>query len=220
VLNRPLNYIDPSGHQDEDPLKKEFEKSICERSPQLCQPQGGLVQNGNNQLKVDLAPTEIQIGPAGTITAKSSGGLGKKIRDFGDKVGMALGGCKGLAAILCSEAARRAAEAINHDGDPTNELTSLAQSGAKVSSDLAPAMRKWFGNGVENLEKNPDIRPIWVTDVQLLKYKQIAEDAIEKYNKMARPSVEGLRVQRIRLDAIIRELRLRDIERSSGSLEA
>jgi hypothetical protein len=128
-------------------------------------------------------------------------------------------GCKGLAALLCSEAARRAVQEAENlaenalaDGDPTNEVNSVA----KVGSDLAPAMRRWFGNGVDNLLKNPNLRPTWISDEQLRQYKKIAEDGIAKYNQNLKSdgAQKGLKIQTLRLQAILKELAQRESERS------
>jgi len=142
----------------------------------------------------------------------SSSGIRQKLRDAGDKIGMALGGCKGIVAILCSEAARRAAEKAEEVAD---EASQGAQATAKVGSDLAPAMRRWFGNGVENLLKNPNLRPTWATDDQLRAYQKIAEDALTKYtqNPNSPGAQKGLEVQTLRLEAILKELAQRASER-------
>jgi hypothetical protein len=129
VYNRPTVLIDPSGYAPEWPDPngggsgdKNKNSLACITNPASCSGPPPMLEKNQNALVVAPAQVEVVSGPGGTVMAKGSGsGIRQKIRDVGDKIGMALGGCKGLVAILCSEAARRAAEKAaelaNADGD-------------------------------------------------------------------------------------------------------
>jgi hypothetical protein len=101
-------------------------------------------------LQVDQ--TLVVSGPGvGVVMAKSGSGVRQKIRDAGDKIGMAFG-CKGLAALLCSEAARRAMEKIAEVANADNDggATEI-QQGVVIVDKIAKQMarRGWTKDLIE-----------------------------------------------------------------------
>jgi hypothetical protein len=93
VLNQPLKYIDPTGHQGEDPAQKRLKEQFCQKYPQQCLPQGETVNGGNNDaLIVDQKSVEVQIGPGGTVMTKVSE-IGQKIRSGVEKAADKATGC-------------------------------------------------------------------------------------------------------------------------------
>jgi len=127
VYNRPLNLVDPTGHDGEEPDKKrnDFCLLFCQSD---AQPQPVLTVNQSEEVEPVVVP-----GPGGTAMAQGSGGFRQKVRDFGDTIGMKYG-CQGLAFLLCSEAARKTLEEASK-GDTTNKVAAVQNFG-KAAEDI------------------------------------------------------------------------------------
>ena len=122
--NNPVSRIDPDGHADKDPIK-DF---LCKYVLACLPPAPQLTPNGGGEaLNVDDGSVAVGPGPGGTVIvmAKGSGkGVGQKVKDA--VVGAAIKVCSGILAIVCGDAARRAAEKVQktanefHEGSFTN----------------------------------------------------------------------------------------------------
>jgi hypothetical protein len=100
----------------------------------LCGPDAQPAQK--QSLEVNQAEAMPNGSGVGVVMAKGSGkSVGERLRGVADAALLAIGACSGPLKILCSEAAQRAAEkvaeAINKDGDPTNEVRVIVEIGAK-----------------------------------------------------------------------------------------
>lgn len=136
VYNRPLNLVDPDGHAGKDPN--------CLKNPSSCS--GGSpppLENEHAATTVNQAEdTGITIGPGGTLMAKK-GGQGI-LQDIKDGIAKLAGNfCSGIMAIVCGGAAKKAAEdaveAVNADGDPTNEAAAVANSVGRLPIPQVPS---------------------------------------------------------------------------------
>ena len=207
ALNRPLSFVDPSGHQSEDPNKKRNGQN-CILNPSSCIDLSQLLKKNEEELNTSPATTEVETGPGGTLMAKKGSGK-SSLRDTVDKIASALGLCNGLLAIICSEAARKAAENL------VDEVKNAAETvGPKSSAGLADAMGRWFGPKDNNLLRaNPDMRPTWASDAQLKEYLKIARDVLDKYATNPSNFVRAIEIQTERVNAILKELAQREAER-------
>jgi hypothetical protein len=199
VYNRPLVLRDPSGHipvgDGNDPRRKP-PPPFC---PPLC-PSGDSVEQQQESLQVDQ--TIIVPDAGGMVTAKGSGGVRQKLRDAGDKIGMAISGCKGIiGALLCSEAARRAIEEVAEEGKKI-----VTEIGPKTSAGLARVMGDWF-KGAKN---NSGLRPASATDAQLCEYLKVAQDKLDDYltnmDRTRKGVQHGIQEQTWRIQLILDEL--------------
>jgi hypothetical protein len=145
--NNPISRIDPDGHADKDPGKD----ILCKYSPAACMPDPQLTPKGGGEvLNVNDGSVEAVPGPDGQVMAKGSGkGVVQKVKDAA--VGAALKVCSGILAIVCGNWARKvaeqAADAMNRDGDPTNEV----QEAIVITDKIARQMtrRGWTTDLIE-----------------------------------------------------------------------
>jgi RHS repeat-associated protein len=215
VRNNPLKYVDPSGHEpvagfplpgsgdedDDDPF----------RPPPLCPPIcPNLDPLSKQQESLQVDQTVVVPGPGGPVMAKGNGkSVVERLRSAADAALLAIGVCSGPLKILCSEAAREAAQ-------KTKEIVTkvVEKAGPKTSAGLAEAMTRWFGPK-DNvfLRNNPNLRPTWATDAQLNEYLQVARDILDKYAKNPEKFAREIQIQTERATAILKELAQREAER-------
>jgi hypothetical protein len=129
VVNNPLKYVDPSGHEDRDP----WNESICKLLPMFCQPQSApLIMGEQNETQLTVSQPIVMTGGIAIVEASSSEEEGKKGGGGGllNLIRSILGGLGGGAA-------KKVIDEVSKDGDPTNEIRNVGNSANKFAEGFS-----------------------------------------------------------------------------------